>query len=81
MTVESLWEVIGYVGQDPFLFDGAVRENITYGDFDGGEDAIVTAAKRANAHEFITDLPGGYETEVGERGVKLSVGKRHRIVI
>lgn len=81
VTVESLRGAIGYVSQEPFLFDGTVRENITYSDKEAHEEAVLTAAKRANIHEFITDLPDGYDTEVGERGVKLSGGQRQRIAI
>ncbi|WP_266076512.1 ABC transporter ATP-binding protein [Haladaptatus caseinilyticus] len=81
LTVESLREHIGYVGQDTFLFDGTVKENIEYGSFDASEEEIVAAAKAAEAHEFVTNLPEGYDTRVGERGVKLSGGQRQRISI
>ncbi len=81
LTVESLREHIGYVGQDTFLFDGTVEENISYGAFDATHDDIVSAAKAAEAHEFVTNLPDGYETRVGERGLKLSGGQRQRISI
>ncbi|EFW92784.1 ABC transporter related protein [Haladaptatus paucihalophilus DX253] len=81
VTVESLREHIGYVGQDTFLFDGTVRENIAYGAFDATDDEIEAAAKAAEAHEFVTNLPDGYDTRVGERGVKLSGGQRQRISI
>ncbi|WP_233274733.1 ABC transporter ATP-binding protein [Haladaptatus cibarius] len=81
LTVESLREHIGYVGQDTFLFDGTVKENIKYGAFDAEEEAIIAAAKAAEAHEFVTNLPEGYDTRVGERGVKLSGGQRQRISI
>ncbi len=81
VTLPSLRQHIGYVGQDTFLFHGTVEENITYGNFDADEGAIVAAAKAAEAHEFITNLPEGYETMVGERGVKLSGGQRQRISI
>jgi len=80
-TLESLRKAIGYVSQDPFLFGGTVRENIAYSDPNADERRIVEAAKRANAHEFIRDLPDGYHTAVGERGVKLSGGQRQRITI
>ncbi len=81
VTLRSLRERIGYVGQDTFLFHGTVEENITYGTFDADEGAIVEAAKAAEAHEFIQNLPDGYDTMVGERGVKLSGGQRQRISI
>jgi ATP-binding cassette subfamily B protein len=69
------------VSQDVFLFHGTVAENIAYGTFDATQTEIVTAAKIAEAHEFITRLPQGYETIVGERGQKLSGGQRQRIAI
>ena len=81
VTLRSLRQQIGYVGQDTFLFHGTVSENITYGTFDAEEAAIVEAAKAAEAHEFITNLPDGYDTMVGERGVKLSGGQRQRVSI
>ena len=81
VTLSSLRRHVGYVGQDTFLFYGTVRENIAYGAFDAAEDDIVEAAKAAEAHEFITNLPEGYETMVGERGVKLSGGQRQRVSI
>ncbi|OVE84905.1 ABC transporter ATP-binding protein [Natronolimnobius baerhuensis] len=86
----SLREHLGYVSQDPFLFYGTVRENIVYGvrEFDTRADApeidhadVVAAAKLAGAHEFITDLEDGYDTQVGERGASLSGGQRQRIAI
>jgi ATP-binding cassette subfamily B protein len=81
VTLPSLRQQVGYVGQDTFLFYGTVRENITYGTFDADEEAVVEAAEAAEAHEFITNLPDGYDTMVGERGVKLSGGQRQRISI
>ena len=82
MTLESLRGAIGYVGQENFLFDGTVRENIRYGKFDADDAAVVEAAKRAEAHEFIANLSAGYDTDIGERGVKLSgwaaPARRHR---
>jgi ATP-binding cassette subfamily B protein len=81
VTLRSLRQSIAYVGQDTFLFHGTVRENITYGTFDADEEAIERAAKAAEAHEFIANLPEGYDTMVGERGVKLSGGQRQRISI
>ncbi len=70
---------IGYVGQDNYLFDGTVRENLRYGRPDATEDEIITAARSANAHDFILALPEGYETRVGQNGVKLSGGQRQRL--
>ncbi|ERJ06270.1 ABC transport protein [Halorhabdus tiamatea SARL4B] len=81
VTLSSLRDSIGYVGQENFLFDGTVAENIKYGAFDADREAVVEAAKRAQAHEFITNMPAGYDTEVGERGVKLSGGQRQRVAI
>ena len=81
VTLRSLREQIGYVGQDTFLFHGTVEENITYGTFDADERAVIEAAKAAEANEFIENLPEGYDTMVGERGVKLSGGQRQRISI
>ncbi|MFT4890157.1 MAG: ATP-binding cassette subfamily B protein [Halobacteriales archaeon] len=81
VTIPSLRRAIGYVSQDTFLFYGTVEENITYGTFDADREAVIEAAKMAEAHEFIENLPDGYDTEVGERGVKLSGGQRQRISI
>ncbi len=81
VTLPSLRQHVGYVGQDTFLFYGTVGENIAYGAFEADEEGIVEAAKAAEAHEFITNLPDGYDTMVGERGVKLSGGQRQRVSI
>ena len=81
VTLSSLRDSMGYVGQENFLFDGSVEENIAYGSFDTDHDEVVEAARRAQAHQFITNLPDGYDTEVGERGVKLSGGQRQRVAI
>jgi ATP-binding cassette subfamily B protein len=81
VTLSSLRAHVGYVGQHSFLFDGTVAENIRYGRFDADRDAVVEAAELAAAHEFITDLEDGYDTRVGERGVKLSGGQRQRLAI
>ena len=81
VTLASLRKRIGYVGQDTFLFYGTVRENIAYGSFDADDDAVVAAAEAAEADEFVRNLPDGYDTMVGERGVKLSGGQRQRIAI
>jgi len=81
VTLRSLRRSIGYVSQEPFLFFGTVRENIRYGTFDATDNDIERAARRAQAHEFIENLPDGYETLVGERGVKLSGGQRQRLAL
>ncbi len=72
---------IAFVPQDVMLFGGSIRENIAYGKLTASEEEIVTAARRANAHDFISEFPEGYDTLVGERGVKLSGGQRQRIAI
>lgn len=72
---------IGMVLQDNFLFSGTVRENILLGEPGATEEAMIVAAKQANAHDFIMDLPRGYDTEIGERGVKLSGGQKQRVAI
>jgi ATP-binding cassette subfamily B protein len=81
LRLVDLRGAIGFVSQDVFLFHGTVRENIAYGSFEATLDQIVDAAKIAEAHEFITELPQGYETVVGERGQKLSGGQRQRLSI
>ncbi|MDJ1431424.1 ABC transporter ATP-binding protein [Halostagnicola sp. A-GB9-2] len=81
VSLPSLRRSIGYVGQESYLFYGTVEENITYGTFDADREEIVEAAKAAEAHEFIQNLPDGYDTMVGERGVKLSGGQRQRVAI
>ena len=81
ITLHSLRSSIGIVSQNVFLFDGTVRENITYGRADVSDEDMILAAKRANIHDYITTLPDGYDTEVGERGIKLSGGQRQRIAI
>ncbi|MEI6740931.1 MAG: ABC transporter ATP-binding protein [Gemmatimonadaceae bacterium] len=80
-TLRSYRQLLGLVQQDVFLFDGSVRENIAYARPDATEAAILDAARRANAHEFIERLPEGYDTYVGERGVKLSGGQQQRLAI
>jgi len=72
---------IGYVSQHTFLFDGTVAANIRYGRFDADREDVVAAAEAAEAHGFIQGLSEGYDTRVGERGVKLSGGQRQRIAI
>ncbi|MCL9812343.1 ABC transporter ATP-binding protein [Natranaeroarchaeum aerophilus] len=81
VTLASLRGSIGYVSQDPFLFDGTIRENLTYGAFDATDEEMIEAAKMAEAHEFVRNLSKGYDTQVGERGVKLSGGQRQRLCI
>lgn len=81
LQMRDLRRAIGFVSQDVFLFHGTVRENITYGSFDASMDDIVAAAKIAEAHDFIMELPNGYDTIVGERGQKLSGGQRQRVSI
>src|SRR4051794_11822116 len=80
-TLDSLRSAIGIVGQDTFLFSTTVAENIAYGAPAATSEQIVEAATRAQAHEFIMDLPDGYDTRVGERGLTLSGGQRQRIAI
>lgn len=72
---------IGFVQQEPFLFNGTVRENILYGDLSAGQKRLEAAALAARAHDFIEALPEGYDTWIGERGVKLSVGQKQRVSI
>ncbi|TVS07963.1 MAG: ABC transporter ATP-binding protein [Phycisphaerales bacterium] len=73
--------ILGIVEQDVFLFDGTIRDNIAYARRDATEREIIEAAQTANAHTFITDTPDGYDTLIGERGVRLSGGQRQRIAI
>jgi subfamily B ATP-binding cassette protein MsbA len=80
-SLASLRGQIAVVPQEPVLFGLSVRENIAYGRLDAGNEAIIAAAQAANAHDFIVALPNGYDTLVGERGVKLSGGQRQRIAI
>jgi ATP-binding cassette subfamily B protein len=80
-TVHSLRQQMGYVSQDTFLFYGSVRDNIAYGSPDASDEEIRAAAEAAEAHEFVRSLPDGYDTMVGERGVKLSGGQRQRVAI
>jgi ABC-type multidrug transport system fused ATPase/permease subunit len=72
---------IGLVQQEPFLFNGTVRENILYSDRGADHGRVEAAARAARAHEFIMELPDGYDTWIGERGVKLSVGQKQRLSI
>lgn len=77
----SLREQIGIVPQETMLFGGTIRENILYGRLNASEADMIEAAKAANAHDFITETPNGYDTVVGERGVRLSGGQRQRVAI
>ncbi|MFC7081932.1 ABC transporter ATP-binding protein [Halorussus caseinilyticus] len=77
----SLRDRIGYVSQDPFLFHGTVRENVAYATPSVSHEEVVTAAKRAGAHEFVQQLDDGYDTQIGERGATLSGGQRQRLAI
>lgn len=81
VTRESLRSTIGYVAQEPFMFDGTVRENVTYGTPEADDASVRAAARAAGADAFVADLPEGYETEIGQRGVKLSGGQRQRLAI
>ncbi len=81
LTLKSLRENIGMVQQDVYLFSGTVIENIAYGKLNSSREEIMEAAKKAGAHEFIMNLKDGYDTYIGERGVKLSGGQKQRISI
>ena len=81
ITLESLREQISVVSQEPFLFNGTIRENILYGKLDATAEELLAAARAANCYEFIANLPQSFETRVGERGVKLSVGEKQRVSI
>jgi ATP-binding cassette subfamily B protein len=81
LTRRSLRREIGVVSQDPILFSSSVRDNIAFGNPDVPDELVEAAARAAQAHEFILDLPDGYDTVIGERGVTLSGGQRQRIAI
>jgi len=81
LKVSYLRDQIGLVSQEPFLFNGTVLDNILYGKLEADRETAVEAAKAAFADDFVVNLPSGYETIVGERGVKLSGGERHRLAI
>lgn len=81
LTLESLRSQIGLVSQDVYLFGGSIKDNIAYGKPDATMDEIVDAAKKANIHDFIMELPDKYDTSVGERGTRLSGGQKQRISI
>lgn len=81
IKLRSLRKNIGLVQQDVFLFTGTIRENILYGNLDASDEEVLEAAKNANIHDFIMTLPDGYNTYIGEKGVKLSGGQKQRISI
>lgn len=81
VTLESLRRNIGIVQQDVFLFSGTIKDNILYGRPDATQEEIIEAAKYANIHDFIMQLPEGYDTYVGERGIRLSGGQKQRVSI
>lgn len=81
LTQKSLRKNIGIVQQDVYLFTGTVMDNIRYGKLDATREEIIEAAKNANAHDFIMELPDGYDTYIGQRGVKLSGGQKQRLSI
>ncbi len=81
ISLQSLRAQISVVSQEAFLFNGTIRENIHYGRLDATEEELLAASRAANCHEFIERLPDGYDSRVGERGVKLSVGEKQRVSI
>jgi len=81
IKVKSLRKQMGIVLQEPFLFNDTLKTNIAYGKLDAKDEEIIAAAKAANAHDFIKALPKGYDTTIGERGVKLSGGQRQRVSV
>ncbi len=81
LKLSYLREQIGLVAQDPFLFNGTIAENILYGNIEADRDQVISAATSARADSFIKNLPDGYDARVGERGIKLSGGEKHRIAI
>lgn len=81
VSLQSLREHISVVTQEAFLFNGTIRENISYGRLEASEEELKAAARAANCDEFIARLPNGYDSRVGERGVKLSVGEKQRVSI
>src|SRR3989339_1063971 len=80
-TQESLWQNVSLVPQDPMLFHRSIMENIRYAKPDASDEEVMSVAKQANAHDFILNLSDGYNTLVGERGIKLSGGERQRVAI
>ena len=80
-TIQSLRRHIGLVQQSVFLFTGTIRDNILYGNIDASHEEVIDAAKNASIHDFIMSLPQGYDTHIGERGIKLSGGQQQRLSI
>lgn len=81
ITLESLRKNIGIVQQDVYLFNSSIKDNILYGRLDATDNEVIEAAKRANIHDYVMTLPNGYDTVIGERGVKLSGGQKQRLSI
>lgn len=81
ITQDSLHKSMAVIPQDPFLFHRSLMENIRYGKIDATDEEVIQAAKKANIHKFISKLPNGYDSLVGERGVKLSGGQRQRVAL
>ena len=81
LTASRLRASVGVVFQESYLFSGTIRENIAYGKPGATEEEIIDVAKRANAHEFIQAFPDGYDTVIGERGLKLSGGQKQRVSV
>lgn len=81
ITIESLRNHISYVNQEATLFDDTIRNNIAYGKIGASDEEIIKAAKKAGAHDFITEQPNGYDTHIGQRGLKISGGQKQRIAI
>ena len=81
VATRELREAIGLVPQEATLFGGSIRDNIAYGRLDASDEEVEAAARAANAHEFISELPKGYATTVGDRGMRLSGGQRQRVAI
>jgi subfamily B ATP-binding cassette protein MsbA len=81
VQIESIYRQMGLVPQETILFGGTIRENILYGKLDATQDELISAARSANAHDFIMSFPKGYDTIVGEKGINLSGGQRQRIAI
>ncbi len=81
VSIKSLRDSIAFIPQDPTLFHRTLMDNIRYGKLDASDDEVIEAAKKAHVHEFSSNLPNGYQTLVGERGVKLSGGQRQRIAV
>src|SRR5262249_18254502 len=80
-SLDSLRAQIAVVTQEPFLFNGTIGENILFGKLDATEQELLAASRAANCHDFIAALPNKYDAQVGERGIRLSVGEKQRITI